>query len=85
MYNYKYVYWNDETQRIRFTGNSTFEGFNEYEFIGHMTRVEFDLLLEILVALYDDDRISLEHFERVFGDIRTFCDKVKGIIEDELK
>lgn len=85
MYNYKHVYWNDETQRIRFTTNCTFEGYHEYQFIGAMTRVEFDLLLEILVILYEDDKISLDDFERVFGDIRTFCDKIKNIVEDELK
>jgi len=79
-YNYKHVYWNDETQRIRYTTNCTFPNYMEYEFVGAMTRVEFDLLLEILVIKFGDDKITLEQFERVFGDLRTFCDKIKELV-----
>jgi len=82
MYNYKHVYWNKDSQRIRWTTNCTFEGYISYDFVGAMTRVEFDLLLEILVIKYGDEIITLEMFERVFGDIRTFCDQVKGIVEN---
>lgn len=79
----KMVFWNETHQHIRFKSNSTFANDFEYEFVGEATQVEFDLLLEVLWELYGDDRISLEDFERVFGDIRTFCDIVKKI-EDEL-
>ena len=83
-WNYKHVYWNDQSQRIRWTSNATFEGYINYEFIGAMTRVEFDLLLEILVELFGDEQITLEEFEMVFGDIRAFCDKIKRVVENEI-
>jgi hypothetical protein len=82
---YKYVFWNDETQRIRWTRNCTFQGFRNYHFVGSMTKIEFDLFLEILVSRFGDNDISLEEFEMIFGDLRTFCDRLKGYINDALK
>lgn len=79
----KYVFWDENAQHIKFKSNSTFENDYKYEYVGDATQVEFDLLLEVLFELYGDERISLEEFCRVFGDIRTFCDIVKKI-QDEL-
>lgn len=79
---YRGVYWNDGRQRIRWTTNTTFENYIEYEYIGSMTRAEFDLLLEILVEFFGDDKITMEQFVFVFDDLRNFCDKIKGLIEE---
>tara|TARA_R110000787_G_scaffold172681_3_gene285308 strand:+ start:744 stop:989 length:246 start_codon:yes stop_codon:yes gene_type:complete len=76
------VYWNDGRQRIRWTTNTTFENYIEYEYIGSMTRAEFDLLLEILVEFFGDDKITMEQFVFVFDDLRNFCDKIKGLMEE---
>ena len=78
----KMVFWNEMDQHIRFKSNTTFENDYNYEYIGYATEAEFSLLLEVLFVLYEDDRISLEDFERVFGDIRTFCDIVKNIVDE---
>lgn len=78
----KMVFWNETDQHIKFKSNATFENDYKYEYVGYATTAEFDLLLEVLFMLYEDDRISLEDFERVFGDIRTFCDVVKKIVEE---
>lgn len=80
---YRGVYWNDERQRIRWTTNTTFDNYNDYEYIGAMTRAEFDLLLEVLVEFFGDDEITMEQFNRVFYDLRQFCDKIKGLIEEQ--
>ena len=48
-----------------------------------MTRAEFDLLLEVLVEFFGDDEITMEQFKRVFYDLRSFCDKLKGLIEEQ--
>lgn len=79
---YKKVFWNEETQRIKWTQNVTFEGFVNYEFVGYSTRAELDLLIEVLWELFEEDEITIEQFEMVFGDIRTFCDKIKEIIDN---
>lgn len=78
----KMVFWNENDQHIKFKSNTTFENHYKYEYIGQATEVEFSLLLEVLFMLYEDDRISLEDFQRIFGDIRTFCDIIKEIIEE---
>lgn len=80
---YRNVYWNDERQRIRWTTNSTFDNHHSYEYIGAMTRAEFDLLLEVLVEFFGDDEITMDQFYRVFHDLRNFCDKIKGLLEEE--
>lgn len=76
------VFWNEDDQRIRFKTNATFDGDYNYEYVGNATRAEFDLLLEVLFEIYGDDFISLENFQTVFGDIRTFCDVVKRVVEE---
>jgi hypothetical protein len=76
------VFWNETDQHIRFKSNATFANDYKYEYVGTATRAEFDLLLEVLFIVFEDDFISLEDFERVFGDIRTFCDVVKKIVEE---
>ena len=80
---YRKVFWNDDRQRIRWTTNTTFENHFDYEYIGSMTRAEFDLLLEVLVEFFGDDEITMEQFKRVFYDLRSFCDKLKGLIEEQ--
>lgn len=78
----KMVFWNEVDQHIRFKTNTTFENQFHYEYVGYATEAEFSLLLEVLFVLYEDDRISLEDFQRVFGDIRQFCDIVKEMVDD---
>ncbi len=76
----KKVFWSEENQTIRWTQSATIEGTINYEFVGLMTEAEFDLLLEILFELFEDDKISLEQFCNIFGDLRTFCDTIKNIV-----
>jgi len=78
----KRVYWNEDDQRIRWTQNHTYDGNISFVFVGNMTEPEFDLLLEVLFELYDDDKISLEDFLIIFNEIRIFCDRIKGYLEE---
>jgi hypothetical protein len=43
---------------------------------------EYELLIEVLFELFDDDKITLKQFEMIFGDLRTFCDRVKNLTDD---
>lgn len=78
----KKVYWNEDDQRIRWTQNSTYAGSIQFVYAGNMTEPEFDLLLEVLFELYDDEKISLEDFLIIFNEIRTFCDRIKQYIDE---
>jgi|TARA_R100001480_G_scaffold83403_2_gene91627 hypothetical protein len=79
---YRNVYFDESNQKIRWTTSAP-EGFVfSYEYVGKMTRVEFDLLIEILWDLYENDIIPFEMILLKFNEIRTFCDKLKEIIDD---
>jgi hypothetical protein len=83
MTDYRNVFWNEIDQRMWRTNTSVKDVSVRYEYIGQMTKVEYELLIEVLWELYDDKKITRGQFEMVFGDIRSFCDRIKKIIEEE--
>ena len=81
MSEYRNVFWNELDQKMWRTTTSAGDISVRYEYVGTMTRAEYDLLIEILWELFDDDKITLDQFQKIFGDIRTFCDQVKNLVE----
>ena len=81
MSEYRNVFWNELDQKMWRTTTSAGDVSVRYEYVGTMTRAEHDLLIEILWELFDDDKITLDQFQKIFGDIRTFCDQVKNLVE----
>lgn len=81
MSEYRSVYWNEIDQRMWRTTTTVSDISVTYEYVGKMTGAEYDLLIETLWELFDDNKITLEEFQRIFGDIRTFCDQIKNIVE----
>lgn len=81
MSEYRNVFWNEIDQRMWRTTTSAGDVSIRYEYIGTMTSAEYDLLIETLWELFDDNKITLEEFQKIFGDIRTFCDQIKNIVE----
>jgi len=82
MSDYKNVYWNEIDQRMWRTNTTAGDVSVRFEYIGTMTRAEYDLLIETLWELYEDNKITLDEFQRIFGDIRSFCDRVKNLVEN---
>lgn len=80
--NYKKVYYNEVSQKVWRTNTTAIEQSVNYEYIGTMTLAEYDLLIETLFELYEDNEISLEAFVRIFGDIRTFSDHIKKLVDN---
>ena len=79
---YKKVYWNELDQRIWRTDTTAEKIPIVYEYIGTMTKTEYELLIEVLFELFEDEKITLDKFQYVFGDIRSFCDRIKNLIDD---
>ena len=79
--NYRKVYFDETNQKVRWTSNNTGKLAVTYEYVGSMTKIEFDLLIEVLWELYQDGTISFDDFQRIFGDLREFCDRIKNIIQ----
>lgn len=75
--NYKTIYFDAENQKVRYTTTSTSDIKTTYNYIGKSTRVEFDLLIELLWFKYEDGEISLEDFKKIYQDLRNFCDSIK--------
>ena len=82
MSDYKNVYWNEIDQRMWRTNTTAGDVSVRFEYIGTMTRAEYDLLIETLWELYEDHKITLDEFQRIFGDIRSFCDRIKNLVEN---
>jgi hypothetical protein len=81
MTDYKNVYWNEIDQRMWRTNTTAGDISVRFEYVGTMTRAEYDLLIEVLWELFEDDKITLDEFNKIFGDIRCFCDRIKKLIE----
>ena len=79
---YRNVYWNEIDQRMWRTTTTAGEISVKYEYVGTMTLAEYELLIEVLYELFDDRKISIDDFQKIFGDIRTFCDKIKKLLDD---
>jgi transposase-like protein len=74
---YKIIYFNPDLQKVRYTESKTIDESVNYNYIGESTRVEFDLLIELLWHKYEDSEISLEDFKKIFEELRKFCDSIK--------
>jgi len=79
---YKKVYYNEASQKAWRTNTTATEQDVNYEYIGTMTLAEYELLVETLWEMYEDNLITLEAFSRIFGDIRTFCDHIKNLVDN---
>lgn len=78
---YYYIYFEPQTNRIR---RKSFKEsvIDDFEYIGTMTPVELELLLEVIFERFGDKNITLRQFQRYFGDLKTFCQRVKMILEE---
>lgn len=77
---YIHLYFNETEQKVGRRKQVLTGAKDNFEYIGTLTEVERELLIEILFIVYGDDHISLDNFIRIFGDLKTFCDKIKQIV-----
>ena len=82
MQTYKMIYWSEAKQRIRFTVKHNFEDYENYDYVGALTKVEFDLLIEALFVKYEDELISFEEVQLMYDKLRNFCNNLKDITEN---
>jgi hypothetical protein len=75
---YNDVYFDDTNQKIRWTQSGPKGIAVTYNYIGSTTRVEFDLLIELLWHKYEDSDIDLKDLKKIFGELRVFCDSIKN-------
>ena len=73
----KTIYFNPIQQKVRYISNTTSRENLSFYYIGKSTRVEFDLLVELLWYKYQDLDIPLNEFKKIFEELKNFCDSVK--------
>ena len=79
----KKIYFEEVEQRVRWTQSSTDSMKYNYKFIGVASEAEFDLLMELLWFMYDEDEISYNQFFDTFRELKTFCDEIKGLVDKQ--
>lgn len=74
---YKYIYFDNDNQKIRWTQSAPEKIAPSYNYIGESSRVEFDLLIELLWYKYEDANIDINELKKIYVELRTFCDSIK--------
>tara|TARA_Y100001937_G_C7134438_1_gene339227 strand:+ start:4499 stop:4759 length:261 start_codon:yes stop_codon:yes gene_type:complete len=80
---YNFIFYSETKQKVRCTTYKEQHEDEEFEFVGKLTKTEFDLLIEILFEKFGDEDISLDQFVRSYLDIRDFSDQVKTLVNDK--
>ena len=73
----KTIYFNPIQQKVRYVSDTTSREDLSYHYIGKSTRVEFDLLVELLWYKFQDLDIPLNEFKKIFEELKNFCDSIK--------
>ena len=79
----KKIFFEEVEQRVRWTQSSTDDFKYNYKFIGVASEAEFDLLMELLWFMHEEDEISYNQFFDTFIELKTFCDGIKGLIDKQ--
>ena len=78
---YYYIYYSEKLQKVG--RKLEHQGMVEnYEYLGTMTATELELLKECLFERYGENRIILRQYQRYFGDLKSFCQRLKMILEE---
>jgi hypothetical protein len=80
---YKYVYFYEEKQKVKFIQTATSDIPMEYHYVGRMSDIEFDVLIDFLWEIYQDNDIPLQEFKKHFNDFRNFLDNKKQLFKTE--
>ena len=79
----KKIYFEEKNQRVRWTQTSSDDFKYDYKYIGNASEAEFDLLMELLWFMFEDDEISYNQFFDTFKELKTCCDQIKGLVDKQ--
>ena len=75
------IYFDQDTQKVRWTTTSS-ENFKfEYKYIGEATENEFNILIDLLWFIHEEKPMSYEEFFDTYKRLRDFCDEVMGLVD----
>jgi|TARA_R100000231_G_scaffold15402_3_gene16383 hypothetical protein len=76
------VYFDEQTQKVRWTTTSSENFIYDYKYIGEATENEFNILIDLLWYLHEEKKMSYNDFNKVYSELRYFCDRVMGLVDE---
>jgi|TARA_R100000479_G_scaffold39971_1_gene17974 hypothetical protein len=76
------IYFHEPTQKVRWTTTPSEDFVIEYTYIGEATENEFNMLVDLLWYLYEEKSMTYEQFSSVYNELRFFCDRVMGLVDE---
>tara|TARA_B100000497_G_C7464812_1_gene286906 strand:+ start:416 stop:667 length:252 start_codon:yes stop_codon:yes gene_type:complete len=77
------IYFEEVEQRVRWTQTSSDNFVYDYKFVGNATEAEFNMLMELLWFMYEEDPMTYNEFFDTFKELRTFIDSIKGFVDKQ--
>jgi hypothetical protein len=76
------IYFHEPTQKVRWTTTCSDDFKINYTYVGEATENEFNMLIDLLWHLYEEKSMTHEQFSSVYNELRYFCDRVMGLVDE---
>lgn len=80
MIRYYHIYFDEINQKVS-RKPKRLQVVQNFYYMGQLTEVEFDLLLEILFRAYGENDITLEQFLIFFNELKEFSEKIEELMK----
>ena len=74
-----FIYYDEINQKVKRTPKRL-KVVQNYYYMGQLTDVEYELLIEILFRAYGENDIMLEQFLLYFNELKDFTDRIDELI-----
>jgi hypothetical protein len=74
-----FIYYDEINQKVKRTPKRL-KVVQNYYYMGQLTDVEYELLIEILFRAYGENDIMLEQFLLYFTELKEFSDRIDELI-----
>lgn len=74
-----FIYYDEINQKVKRTPKRL-QVVQNYYYMGQLTDVEYELLIEILFRAYGENDIMLEQFLLYFNELKEFIDRIDELI-----
>ena len=80
MIRYFHIYFDEINQKVS-RKQKRLQVVQNFYYMGQVTEVEYDLLIEILFRAYGENDITLEQFLIFFNELKEFSEKIEDLIK----
>lgn len=74
-----FIYYDEVNQKVKRTPKRL-QVVHNYYYMGQLTDVEYELLIEILFKAYGENDIMLEQFLLYFNELKEFTERIDELI-----